>query len=58
MPRSPRILMCPPAHFSVDYVINPWMEGNLHSTDPARARRNPVALPCPSTMPSPSPATR
>jgi lysine-ketoglutarate reductase/saccharopine dehydrogenase-like protein (TIGR00300 family) len=25
-----RILMCPPTHFDVDYVINPWMAGNLH----------------------------
>lgn len=23
-----RILMCPPDHFSVDYNINPWMDGN------------------------------
>ncbi|MFM9047980.1 MAG: TIGR00300 family protein [Cyanobium sp.] len=22
--------MCPPTHYEVDYVINPWMEGNLH----------------------------
>ena len=22
------MLMCPPRHFSVDYVINPWMAGN------------------------------
>ena len=29
-----QILMCPPAHFSVDYVINPWMEGHV-----GRARR-------------------
>lgn len=25
-----RILMCPPHHYDVDYVINPWMEGNIH----------------------------
>ena len=24
---KPRILMCPPEHFDVRYVINPWMEG-------------------------------
>jgi lysine-ketoglutarate reductase/saccharopine dehydrogenase-like protein (TIGR00300 family) len=24
-----RFLMCPPAHFQVDYVINAWMEGNV-----------------------------
>ena len=25
-----RFLMCPPDQFDVDYVINPWMEGNIH----------------------------
>ncbi len=25
-----RILMCAPDHYDVDYVINPWMEGNIH----------------------------
>lgn len=25
-----KILMCPPHHYDVDYVINPWMEGNIH----------------------------
>jgi N-dimethylarginine dimethylaminohydrolase len=25
-----RFLMCPPRLYDVDYVINPWMEGNLH----------------------------
>ena len=25
-----RFLMCPPDHYEVDYVINPWMEGNIH----------------------------
>ncbi len=25
-------LMCPPTYFDVDYVINPWMQGNLHQT--------------------------
>jgi lysine-ketoglutarate reductase/saccharopine dehydrogenase-like protein (TIGR00300 family) len=25
-----RILMCAPHHYEVDYVINPWMEGNIH----------------------------
>jgi lysine-ketoglutarate reductase/saccharopine dehydrogenase-like protein (TIGR00300 family) len=24
------ILMCPPDFYQVDYVINPWMEGNIH----------------------------
>ena len=26
-----KILMCPPTHFSVDYVINPWMAGQKGS---------------------------
>ena len=25
-----RLLMCPPEFYAVDYVINPWMEGNIH----------------------------
>lgn len=24
-----RILMCAPHHYDIDYVINPWMEGNI-----------------------------
>jgi lysine-ketoglutarate reductase/saccharopine dehydrogenase-like protein (TIGR00300 family) len=32
-----RILMCPPDHYDVDYVINPWMEGNVHKSSQARA---------------------
>lgn len=27
-----RYLMCPPDHYDVDYVINPWMEGNIHKS--------------------------
>jgi lysine-ketoglutarate reductase/saccharopine dehydrogenase-like protein (TIGR00300 family) len=30
MTHSIKILMCPPHHYDVDYVINPWMEGNIH----------------------------
>src|ERR1700710_1623550 len=26
----PTYLMCPPQWYDVDYVINPWMAGNLH----------------------------
>ncbi len=35
-----RILMCAPHHYEVDYVINPWMEGNIHrsSRDLAEAQ--------------------
>jgi len=33
-----KILMCPPDHFSVEYVINPWMAGNEDSLSPSRAK--------------------
>jgi len=29
--------MCPPDHYDVDYVINPWMEGNIHRSSQERA---------------------
>jgi lysine-ketoglutarate reductase/saccharopine dehydrogenase-like protein (TIGR00300 family) len=32
-----RILMCAPDHYDVDYVINPWMEGNIHKSSPEMA---------------------
>jgi lysine-ketoglutarate reductase/saccharopine dehydrogenase-like protein (TIGR00300 family) len=32
MSRRTRFLMCPPDLFEVDYVINPWMEGNVHKS--------------------------
>jgi lysine-ketoglutarate reductase/saccharopine dehydrogenase-like protein (TIGR00300 family) len=37
-----RILMCAPHHYDVDYVINPWMEGNVHrsSRDQAEVQWN------------------
>ncbi len=38
MQDSTRILMCPPEHFTVDYVINPWMDGNEGGLDLDRAR--------------------
>jgi lysine-ketoglutarate reductase/saccharopine dehydrogenase-like protein (TIGR00300 family) len=34
---SVRFLMCPPDHYDVDYVINPWMEGNIHKSSRERA---------------------
>ena len=34
---SIRFLMCPPDHYDVDYVINPWMEGNIHKSARDRA---------------------
>jgi N-dimethylarginine dimethylaminohydrolase len=38
MSRS-RFLMCPPQHFGVEYVINPWMEGQVHAIDTELAGR-------------------
>jgi lysine-ketoglutarate reductase/saccharopine dehydrogenase-like protein (TIGR00300 family) len=32
-----RFLMCPPDHYEVDYVINPWMEGNIHKSSREQA---------------------
>lgn len=37
MTDSIRFLMCPPNHYDVDYVINPWMEGNIHKSSRDRA---------------------
>jgi N-dimethylarginine dimethylaminohydrolase len=36
--------MCPPDHFEVAYVINPWMEGQTARTDAARALSQWTAL--------------
>lgn len=33
-----RILVCPPDHFAVDYVINPWMAGHIGLVNPERAK--------------------
>ncbi len=33
----PTYLMCPPQWYDVDYVINPWMAGNLHRPQRDRA---------------------
>jgi len=37
MSSETRILMCAPHHYDVDYVINPWMEGNIHKSSRDRA---------------------
>ncbi len=44
--RAPRhtLLMCPPEHFTVAYIINPWMHGNLRRIDHAVARQQWRAL--------------
>jgi lysine-ketoglutarate reductase/saccharopine dehydrogenase-like protein (TIGR00300 family) len=39
MTDSVRILMCAPHHYEVDYVINPWMEGNIHRSSRERAEQ-------------------
>lgn len=31
------LLMCKPTYYDVNYVINPWMEGNLHKASKPRA---------------------
>ncbi len=31
--------MCPPDHFKIAYVINPWMEGHFANTDDGLAQR-------------------
>ncbi len=39
------VLMCPPTHFAVDYVINPWMQNaGADGVDSARAMRQWRAL--------------
>ena len=37
MPDRPRVLMCEPTYFGVEYVINPWMQGNVGRASQARA---------------------
>lgn len=37
MADSVQILMCSPRHYEVDYIINPWMEGNIHRSSRERA---------------------
>src|SRR4051794_28667935 len=34
-----RFLMCPPHHFGVEYVINPWMQGQIDAADQELACR-------------------
>ena len=37
MTDSIRFLLCSPDHYDVDYVINPWMEGNIHKSSRDRS---------------------
>ena len=39
-----RVLVCPPEHFGVEYVINPWMAGNVGAASPIAAGRQWEAL--------------
>src|SRR5438132_6577259 len=41
--RQPRILMCPPDYYGIEYEINPWMSRSRGST-PERARQQWTAL--------------
>ena len=34
-----KVLLCPPTHFGVEYVINPWMRGNVGAASARLARR-------------------
>jgi len=36
-PSRATFLMCPPRLYDVDYVINPWMAGNVHASSRAHA---------------------
>ncbi len=38
MSDRPRVLMCEPTHFGVEYVINPWMQGQVGHASASRAR--------------------
>ena len=37
MKQQAELLMCAPTFYDVDYVINPWMEGNVHAASKLRA---------------------
>lgn len=43
MAREPRILMCPPEYYGIEYEINPWMDRRVGS-DPVESRRQWAAL--------------
>ncbi len=44
IPQPGRVLMTSPDYFSVEYVINPHMEGHIGTVDPDRARAQCDAL--------------
>src|SRR5258708_4603970 len=37
--RKPRILMCPPDHYGIEYEINPWMSRSRGSDRPLAAQQ-------------------
>jgi N-dimethylarginine dimethylaminohydrolase len=37
VPAPATFLMCPPKLYDVTYVINPWMQGNIHASSQTRA---------------------
>src|SRR3974390_3653187 len=41
---GPAFLMCPPSLYDVNYVINPWMEGNVNRSSRQLAERQREAL--------------
>lgn len=43
-PSDMRFLMCSPRHYDVDYVINPWMAGNIRKSSRDRAAEQWEAL--------------
>jgi N-dimethylarginine dimethylaminohydrolase len=43
-PDKPTFLMCPPTLYDVNYVINPWMAGNVHRSSRQRATDQWTAL--------------
>jgi N-dimethylarginine dimethylaminohydrolase len=44
MKKLAELLMCAPTYYDVDYVINPWMEGNVHHASKRRACEQWTAL--------------
>lgn len=41
--KHPRILMCPPDHYGIEYEINPWMN-RAHGSTPERAQQQWLSL--------------
>jgi N-dimethylarginine dimethylaminohydrolase len=44
MKKLAELLMCAPTYYDVDYVINPWMEGNVHHASKVKACEQWTAL--------------